>query len=142
MKTPGLKMLVLIAALALASERPLMVRAEAPSATPAPSAIQFKPEGPESGGLALRVVGGLVLAAMVAAGVIYGLRKFAPWIPVPGSRTGKGSLRLVDSMRLTQKLTLFVVEYEADRILLAFSDRGVTVLSSTPAGGRSGDHER
>jgi len=131
----ALKMLVLVAALALVCERPRLAHAEAPSAAQAPSAIQFKPEPPDSGGLALRVVGGLVLAAMLAAALVYGVRKFAPWVSVPVNRGAKGSLRVVDSMRLTQKLTLFVVEFEADRILLAFSDRGVTVLSSTPAGG-------
>ncbi len=111
--------------------------AQTPGAAPQePRAIQFKPEGSESASLALRAVGGLVVAALLAGGIIYGVRKLAPWTSVPGTRTGKSAVRVIESLRLTQKLTLFVIEFESDRILLAHSDHGLTVLATAPSAGR------
>jgi flagellar biogenesis protein FliO len=99
-----------------------------------PAAAQFKSEEPDTIGLAVRVVGGLIAAALLAFGVIYGLKRFAPWIAVPQAEPGKRSVRIVETLRLTQKLSLFVVEFGADRILLACSERGVTVVSNAALG--------
>ena len=95
-----------------------------------PGAVQFKPEGPDAVGLSVRVLGALAAAALLAFGAVYGLRRFAPWIAVPRAQPGKGSVRVVETLRLTQRLSLFVIEFGADRILLACTDRGVTVVSS------------
>ena len=92
--------------------------------------MQFKPDSSDTGSLAIRVAGGLIVAAMLACGVIYGLKRFVPWIAAPGAQAGKGNVRVVEALRVTQKLTLFVIEFGADRILLAHTDHGVTVLSS------------
>jgi flagellar biogenesis protein FliO len=110
-----------------------------PSGPQQPSAVQFKPDSADTtGSLALRVAGGLAVAAVLACGVIYGLKRFAPWISVPGAQAGKGGVRVLEALRVTQKLTLFVIEFGADRILLAHTDQGVTVVS----GGSPGDAPR
>lgn len=131
MKTPASKILLAALALSLScawSQGPIAQ----PSAEPQqPDAVRFKPEGSDTGGLALRVVGGLVVAALLACGAIFALKRFAPWIAVPGTQPGKGNVRVVEVLRVTQKLSLFVVEFGADRILLAQTDHGVTVVSNS-----------
>lgn len=102
-----------------------------------PAAAQFKAEDPDAIGLAVRVAGGLIAAALLAFGVIYGLKRFAPWIVVAQAEPGRRSVRVVETLRLTQKLSLFVVEFGADRILLACSERGVTVVSNAALGDAS-----
>jgi flagellar biogenesis protein FliO len=124
-----LKILLAAAALALFCEwpRPSFAQESGPQH---PAAVQFKPEASDTGSVALRVTWVLIVAAVLACGVIYGLKRFAPWIAVPGAPAGKGNVRVVEALRLTQKLTLFVIEFGADRILLAHTDHGVTVVSN------------
>ena len=134
MKTSSLKMLPAAIALSLSCAWSVGALAQ-PSAEPQqPGAVTFKPEGSDAGGLAARVLGALVVAALIACGAIYALKRFAPWVAVPGTHPGKGNVRIVEVLRVTQKLSLFVVEFGADRILLAQSDHGVTVVSNTHSG--------
>jgi flagellar biogenesis protein FliO len=131
-KIPRIKILFAAAALSVCCAAGSIAQ---PSVAPQrPAAAQFKSEEPDAIGLAVRVVGGLITAALLAFGVIYGLKRFAPWIAVPQAEPGKRSVRIVETLRLTQKLSLFVVEFGADRILLACSERGVTVVSNAALG--------
>ena len=129
-----MKSLLAVAALSFACAWSPAPVAQTPAAPQRPGAAQFKPEGPDAVGLSVRVVGALAAAALVALGAIYGLRRFAPWIAVPQAQPGEGSVRVVESLRLTQRLSLFVIEFGADRILLACTDGGVTVVSSAAPG--------
>jgi len=126
----SLKILLATAALFFFCGRPQPSIAQEGTSPQQPAAMQFKPDSSDTGSLAIRVAGGLIVAAMLACGVIYGLKRFVPWIAVPGAQAGKGNVRVVEALRVTQKLTLFVIEFGADRILLAHTDHGVTVLSS------------
>jgi len=110
----------------------------AQAAPEAPAAVQFKPEGPDASALAVRVAGALLALGILAFGVIFALKKFAPWMAVPGAQPGRGGLRVIESMRVTQKLSLFVVEFGGERILLACTDRAVTVVSGAARGGTPG----
>ena len=133
MTSSSLKILLAAAALMLFCEwpRPSFAQEAGPQHS---AAVQFKPEGSDTGSLALRVTGALIVTGILACGVIYGLKRFAPWIAVPGAQAGKGNVRVVEALRVTQKLTLFVIEFGADRILLAHTDHGVTVVSNGPSG--------
>lgn len=123
-------MLLAAAALCFSSAWGPSSIAQSSGGPPRPAAAQFKSEDPEAIGLAVRVVGGLIVAGLLAFGVIYGLKRFAPWVAVPQAEPGRRSVRIVETLRLTQKLSLFVVEFGTDRILLACSERGVTVVSN------------
>jgi flagellar biogenesis protein FliO len=101
--------------------------------------IGFRPDAAENGNLALRVGGALVIAVALALAALYGVRKFAPWLAAPAGRATKGgTLQLVESLRLSPRLNLLVVEFGAERILLASSEQGITVLARVAARGEPG----
>jgi len=126
----SLKILLAAAVLVLSCGWPQPSTAQEGTGPQQPATMQFKPEGPDTGSLAARVAGVLIVAAVLACGVIYGVKRFVPWIAVPGAQSGKGNVRVIEALRVTQKLTLLVVEFGADRILLAHTDHGVTVVSN------------
>jgi len=126
----SLKIPLAVAALVFFCEWPQPSIAQEGTGPQQPAAMQFKPDGPDTGSLAVRAAGVIIVAGILVCGVIYGLKRFVPWIAVPGAQAGKGDVRVVEALRVTQKLTLFVIEFGADRILLAHTDHGVTVVSN------------
>jgi hypothetical protein len=79
------------------------------------------------GGLFLRLAGSLLLMAALAFAVIVLAKRYLPGIR-GFSADGKSHVQLLESKRVTPKLTLFVIEYEGRRLLLAQSgDRVVEI---------------
>ena len=79
------------------------------------------------GGLLLRVAGGLLLMTALAFGAAVLAKRYLPGIR-GYSTDGKSRIQLLESRRVTAKLTLFVIEYEGRRLLLAQSgDRVVEI---------------
>lgn len=109
---------------------PLGVRAAQPSTKGQVDALGYQEQGPSLGGLLLRAAGALALmtllalaAALLAKRNMPGLKGFSAY--------GTTRVQLLESRRLTAKLTLFVVEFDGRRLLLAQSgDRIVEVGAS------------
>jgi hypothetical protein len=79
------------------------------------------------GGLFLRVGGGLLLMTILAFAAAVLAKRYLPGIR-GYSTDGKSRIQLLESRRMTPKLTLFVIEYEGRRLLLAQSgDRVVEI---------------
>ena len=79
------------------------------------------------GGLLLRVAGGLLLMTTLAFAAAVLAKRYLPGIRGYTS-DGKSRVQLLESRRVTPKLTLFVIEYEGRRLLLAQSgDRVVEI---------------
>ena len=99
-----------------------------------PRRLEFRhDEGPGLGALLLRAAGGLVLMTVLALGIAVLAKRYMP--AVRGySADGQSRVQLLESRRLTPKLTLFVVEFEGRRLLLAQSgDRVVELGAGRPA---------
>jgi len=70
------------------------------------------------GALVIRVVGGLLLVTGLAFGITLMAKRFMP--SVRGySMDGKNRIQLLESRRLTPRLTLFAVEFDGKTVLLA-----------------------
>jgi flagellar biogenesis protein FliO len=79
------------------------------------------------GGLLLRVAGGLLLMTALAFTAAVLAKRYLPGVRGYTS-DGKSRIQLLESRRVTAKLTLFVIEYEGRRLLLAQSgDRVVEI---------------
>ena len=79
------------------------------------------------GALLVRVAGGIVLMTALAFAAAVLAKRYLPGIR-GYSADGKGRIQLLESRRVTPKLTLFVIEYEGRRLLLAQSgDRVVEI---------------
>ncbi|WP_332879676.1 flagellar biosynthetic protein FliO [Massilia sp. S19_KUP03_FR1] len=120
---PGLSLAVLLALNAGAAH----------SIVPAKPAIPFKQDGDSGGSLAARAAGVLALAALAAFGAAVAIKRFGL---VPGARPGKvRQVRLTESVRLSRRSVLHVVDYGGEQLLLAESEHGISLVSSRPQGG-------
>jgi hypothetical protein len=99
----------------------------------APRPIAYKEDNaPGLGALAFRLAGGLVLMATLAFGAAVLAKKYLPGVR-GYSADGKSRIQLLESRRITPKLTLFVLEFEGRRLLLAQSGDRVVELGSQGA---------
>jgi flagellar biogenesis protein FliO len=90
--------------------------------------IAFKEDnGTGVGSLALRMAGGLVLMAMLTFAVAWLAKRYLPGLR-GFSSDGQSRIQLLESRRITPKLTLFVLEFEGRRLLLAQSGERVVKL--------------
>ena len=96
----------------------------------APRRIAYKEENSDGFGvLALRLGGGLVLMAILAFAAAVLAKRYLP--AVRGySLDGKSRIQLLESRRITPKLTLFVLEYEGRQLLLAQSGERIVELGA------------
>jgi len=100
---------------------------------PAKPAIPFKQDADSSGSLAARAAGVLVLAALAAFGAAVAIKRFGL---VPGVRADKvRRVRLAESVRLSRRSVLHVVDYDGEQLLLAESEHGIVLVSSRAQGG-------
>lgn len=110
---------------------------------PEPRRIAYKEDNPVGvGALALRLGGGLVLMATLALATAVLAKRYLPGIR-GYSLDGKSRVQLLESRRITPKLTLFVLEFEGRRLLLAQSGERIVELGA-PRGesGRMGERAR
>lgn len=100
------------------------------NALPAGGGLPYQEQGPSLGGLLLRSAGALALVALLALAAAAVAKRFIPGLR-GFSASGASRVQLLESKRITPKLTLFVVEFEGRRLLLAQSgDRVVEVGAS------------
>ena len=90
-------------------------------AQPEPGRIAYKQDSTVGvAGLLVRVGGGLLLMTMLAVATALLAKRYLPGIR-GFSQDGKHRVQLLESRRITPKLTVFVIEFEGRRLLLAQS---------------------
>jgi hypothetical protein len=85
--------------------------------------------GPGFGGLLLRAAGGLVLITVLTLAITVLAKRYLPGIR-GYSLDGRSRVHLLESRRITSKLTMFVIEFEGRRLLLAQSGDRVVELGA------------
>lgn len=84
---------------------------------------------PEYGSSVLRVLGGLVFVLALFLGGVWLVRN---WQRAATQRGAAPKLNLLEVKSIGQRNTLYVVGYEQQRVLLASSATGVTLISHLP----------
>lgn len=93
-----------------------------------PQRIAYKEDSSASvGWLALRLGGGLVLMAALAFTAAWLAKRYLPGVR-GYSLDGQSRIQLLESRRITPKLTLFVLEFEGRQLLLAQSGERILEL--------------
>ena len=85
---------------------------------------------PDTGASLFRVFGAL---ALVIAIFLAGVWLFKNWQRFAGCRGGEPKLNILEVKSLGQRQALYLVSYEQQRMLLASSPAGVTLISHLPA---------
>jgi flagellar biogenesis protein FliO len=91
-----------------------------------PSAI------PDMGGAVLRVIGALILVISLFLG---GAWLFRNWQRLAFRKGATPKLNLIEVKSLGQRQAIYVVGYQQQRMLLASSPAGITLISHLPAAG-------
>jgi flagellar biogenesis protein FliO len=98
---------------------------------PAAAGIAVPGSGlPDAGGSVLRVFGALVLVIAIFLG---GVWMFRNWQRLSIRKGGAPRLNVIEVRSLGQRHALYVVGYDQQRMLLASSPAGVTLVSHLPA---------
>jgi hypothetical protein len=133
--TPGrhwraalLALCLAVAGGARADAPPASVPAASGAATPH-GAIPFKQDKQGGGSLAYQSVAGLVLAGLAAYGIVLGLKRYGG-SAVGGPLRRQRRLQMVESLRLSRKSVLHVVDYQGEQLLLAESEHGLQLVST------------
>lgn len=101
-------------------------------APPAKTPIPFKQDKESGAGLAARAAGVLVLGALAAYGGAVALKRSGL-----AGRTLPGKtrrVRLAETVRLSRRSVLHVVEYRGEELLLAESEHGLQLIASRAEG--------
>jgi hypothetical protein len=101
-------------------------------APPAKTPIPFKQDKESGAGLAARAAGVLALGALAAYGGAVALKRSGL-----AGRTLPGKtrrVRLAETVRLSRRSVLHVVEYRGEELLLAESEHGVHLITSRTEG--------
>jgi flagellar biogenesis protein FliO len=116
---------------------PLPATAAQNEAAPAATArseearIPYKTSSDSDGvGLVTRVIGGFVVVALLALASVYILKRYFPSFYVHSVGPAK-QIRVIEIRRLTARTTLFLVEVDGARLLLAQSGDQVVNLHKT-----------
>jgi hypothetical protein len=101
------------------------------SASTGSGALTYKQDNSSAGlgGLFMRLAGSLVLMTALAFGAAVVAKRYLPGIR-GYSTDGKSRIQLLESRRVTAKLTLLVIEYDGRRMLLAQSGDRVVEIGS------------
>ena len=95
-----------------------------------PPGITYKTDNTaDVGSLALRLVGGLVLMATLTFATAWLAKRYLPGLRGYSS-DGQSRVQLLETRRITPKLTLFVLEFEGRRLLLAQSGERVVEVGT------------
>jgi hypothetical protein len=92
--------------------------------------IAFRTEGPPLSGLLWRAAGALALVTLIAFAVAFVAKRYAPGLRGYSS-DGKSRVQLLETRRITPRLTLLVVEFEGRHLLLAQSGDRVVEVGAT-----------
>jgi flagellar biogenesis protein FliO len=85
---------------------------------------------PDTGASVFRVMGALVLVIAIFLG---GVWLFRNWQRLSVQKHGGAKLNLIEVKSLGQRQAIYVVGYQQQRMLLASSPAGITLLSHLPA---------
>jgi flagellar biogenesis protein FliO len=113
--------------LALYSLSTLSAAAETLASTNGPA---FQNNVPDMGGSVLRVFGALILVIGLFLG---GVWLFRNWQRLSVRNGGAPKLNIIEVKSLGQRQAIYVIGYQQQRMLLASSPAGVTLLSHLPA---------
>lgn len=108
------------------------VLAQVASAPPAKTAIPFKQDKESGADLAARAAGVLALGALAAYGGAVALKRSGL-----AGRTLPGKtrrVRVAETVRLSRRSVLHVVEYRGEELLLAESEHGLQLIKSRAEG--------
>jgi flagellar biogenesis protein FliO len=110
----------------------LFMAAFAVSAEPldAPHALTVPGALPNAGASIFRVCGAFVLVVAIFLG---GVWLFRNWQRLAVRKNGAAKLNLIEVKSLGQRQAIYVVGYQQQRMLLASSPAGVTLLSHLPS---------
>lgn len=86
-------------------------------------------ESPGVGALLMRIGVGLLLVTALALGTVLFAKRYLPGLR-GFSVDGKGRVQLLETRRITSKLTLFVIEFEGRALLVAQSGDRIVELGS------------
>lgn len=139
-----------LAALALActlaaahGATPAAALAPAPAAAPAAHPIPFKKEGSDTSDAAGKSLLALALIVGAAWGGVMLLKRTQPqWqrkLGLPGAAGRR--LQLVETLRLSAKATLYLVELDDKTLLLAHSGERITVAAAEPGAAPTDEKE-
>ena len=107
--------------------------AQVAAAPPAKTAIPFKQDNESGAGLAARAAGVLALGALAAYGGAVALKRSSlAGRALPGKNR---RVRLAETVRLSRRSVLHVVEYRGEELLLAESEHGLQLIASRAEGG-------
>jgi flagellar biogenesis protein FliO len=128
-----IRVLLMLAALVVASP-PIFAKdgtAPAVSGVREEAKIPFKTSSEVDGvGMAVRVIVGFLVVALLAVASIYALKRFFPSFYVHSANTTQ-HIRVLEIRRLTARTTLFLVELDGARMLLAQSGDQLVNLHKT-----------
>jgi flagellar biogenesis protein FliO len=109
---------------------------DAPASVPH-GAIPFKQDKQGGDTLAYQSLAGLLLAGLAAYGVILGLKHFGP---LRGAAMRKNRrLQIIESMRLSRRSVLHVVNYHGEELLLAEGEHGLGLVARRAEGVSAND---
>jgi flagellar biogenesis protein FliO len=101
--------------------------------------IPYRPEALEGDMHPAQVAAITLLMLGLAVAAIYALRKYGPLAQFAKLRGVSSSrLTVVESLRLSPKLTLYVIEYNGDSVILAHSGDRVATVAHYPGGAAPG----
>lgn len=123
----GMKSLSLIAATLVFA---WSMNASADTVTNAAGTIASGAALPDTGGSVIRVFGALILVIAIFLG---GVWMFRNWQRFAVKKAGGARLNLIEVKSLGQRQAIYVVGYQEQRMLLASSPAGITLLSHLPA---------
>ena len=106
-----------------------------PATRPRPSTLAL----PDAGASVFRVMGALILVIAVFLG---GVWLFRNWQRLATKKSGGAKLNLLEVKSLGQRQSLYVVGYQQQRMLLASSPAGITLVSHLPAAEESEANRR
>ncbi len=105
------------------------VAAQSQSVIPAPNALSIPGTLPDTGASILRVLGALVLVISLFLG---GVWLFRNWQRLAVRKGRAPRLNVLEVKSLGQRQAIYVVGYQQQRILLASSPAGITLLTHLP----------
>ena len=114
----------------VASAAPVVTPAAAPAVSAYSAASTTTAGLPDTGASVIRVFGALILVISLFLG---GVWLFRNWQRFAVQKGGGAKLNLIEVKSLGQRQALYVVGYQQQRMLLASTPAGVTLVSHLPA---------
>jgi flagellar biogenesis protein FliO len=91
--------------------------------------VPFKQTGESEDWLVYQAAGAFLLACAAAYGIAFSLKRLRPQLPGKAARHTR--LQVLETRRLTQRSTLFRIDFDGQELLIAESGQSLTVLASS-----------